>query len=480
MGGLLLLFVVTLLLLLLCFYSNGKDILTPSVVVCALFAVSEMVALLSVDTWGIDYSLEAALILILGISIFVIVDLFYYIHLKNKRIIFHAQGRKRNLTLDNSGNLIIINKYILWIIIVVNVVYIPVFYLSLMRIAASQGLQGALGMAMKSLSYDAARSVDTNLGIATTLLGRFCLITGYVLLFYFHNNRALIKRKPELNKYKKYNRLLLIPSICYMVASLFQGSRIQILLFLVYYFAVSYITTQKSGHRWSRKDSMKYIKYALILVVVALPLFYLVLNVLGRSNANLGMFNYLAIYIGGSIQQFNQFVQDPVVSNVWGKECFNPVYNFLWKLGLRSEYIPPHLEFRTLYKIGTSGDRWYLGNVYTFFRSPLADFGLGGMVLVTLFFALFYSIYYHNSIKKNNASEYSIIIYAYLFAQLSMVSIANQLTIMISVYGLFNIALFIVMIYVINKFCKKISVESISTECVATSEPLYAGVRSLT
>lgn len=455
MSGLLFLFVITLIFLIFCYYANGKDILTPSVVVCGMFALSELFALLSVDTWGIDYAYEAAFILILGIGVFVAVDFFSCRFFRKRRIVLRKNNKKRKIS-ENEGKLIYINRLVLALIILVNVAYIPIYYRSLLNLASASGLQGTLAVAMKSLSYDASRSAETNLGTMITLLGRFCMITGYALIYYYHHNKALIKKRPELKRYKRYNRMLLVPAICYLIASLFEGARIQILLFLVYYFTLSYISAQKVSARWSFKNSKKYIKYGVIALAVALPLFYLGVELLGRSNANLNMFNYLAIYIGGSIQHFNQYVQDPVSSAVWGGECFYSIYNFLWKLGLRSEYVVPHLEFRTLYNIGFSGDRWYSGNVYTFFRSPLSDFGIPGMVIMTLVFAAFYSVFYHNVIKKRNASEYVIILYAYLFAQLSMVSIANQLTIMISVYGLLNIAMFILMIYVVNRFCRRI------------------------
>lgn len=442
------LFGVTLVLLSISYIISKRDLIAPSVVVCSVFCISEFFAILNIDKWNINYSYEATGLLLLGIIVFIVTSQVSKQFFAKRSIkVFHFKNYKNT---QYASELIIIKRPVLIICCVFCVLIIPIYYISLVRLAASTGLQGALTVVMKNITYMDGRTTDMTQGTLPQMLARLCLILSYIFTFVFINNRQTLKaanvKGPRFYSY-------LIPTICYFLASMFDGSRIQYLLYAAYFFTLSFYMAQKKA-KTPRRITRKYIRIAVIAVIVILCLFYAVLGLLGRDYASLNMLDYLSIYVGGSIQHFNQFVQDPIMqSNVWGRECFYSIYNFLWGLGLYPDHISPHLEFRLLYKIGNSGLMNYSGNVYTFFRSPLSDFGVWGMCITTAIVSVFYSIFYYNSIKKKKCSYPLLIVYAYLYAQLFMISIANQITIMISVYGFINVT----MLYLVTRIMLRYS-----------------------
>lgn len=442
------LLIITILLLLVSFSMNKEDIIAPSVVVCATFTISELFAVANIKKWNIHYSCDATLILLFGISLFLFCDLICRS--------FFIRRRKHVGQYNRAIVYIDVKSKIVRLVILFSLIMIPLYFYSLIKIVRASGLTGSMTVVLKSLTYDSNRTTSTAQSTWMTILYKIDFALAYVFMYIYLNNRAIIKEKKIIDRKNKY--LLCVP-VLYNIATLFQGSRLQILLFVAYAFIVNYIQAQNLNH-WKHFVSRKFLFRAVCIIAVALPAFYFILDLLGRSNANLSMMDYLAIYAGGSIQHFNQFIENPVSnSDVWGKECFYSIYNLLWKLGLYSNYISPHLEFRLLYQIGTSGQMTYRGNVYTFFRSPLSDFGILGMCIVTISVGLFYSTFYFSKIYKRIPSHFSIVIYAYLFAQLTMISIANQITIMISAYGIINIAMLYIVLKFVIKTSKKFVVE---------------------
>ena len=133
--------------------------------------------------------------------------------------------------------------------------------------------------------------------------------------------------------------------------------------------------------------------------------------------------DYISLYIGGSIQHFNQYIMDPGPSNkIWGQECFPNVYSFLWDIGIKLYKGNVYLDFRQL-------NNETRGNVYTFFRRPLQDFGLLGMYLFTFLVAVFFAYCYYKKISNHRASyrcDQRILFYSYCFYEIVMASIEQM------------------------------------------------------
>lgn len=70
-----------------------------------------------------------------------------------------------------------------------------------------------------------------------------------------------------------------------------------------------------------------------------------------------------------------------------------------------------------------------LGNVYTFFRRPLHDFGYWGMCMFTCGVSFVYSWLYYGNIKGREylkKTEYATIVYGYLYREIIYASIDQR------------------------------------------------------
>lgn len=84
---------------------------------------------------------------------------------------------------------------------------------------------------------------------------------------------------------------------------------------------------------WGYVLSWKYIRIAFICLVVGLPVFYLALPLVGRSTDK-SLFDYISAYMAGSIQHFNQYIQNPSPDAVvFGEESLVSLQSFFGNLG---------------------------------------------------------------------------------------------------------------------------------------------------
>ena len=240
-------------------------------------------------------------------------------------------------------------------------------------------------------------------------------VTAYLMTYIGINNIFAEKKI-------KRNLLCFIPGILFAVDKILNAGRGDILLYIGAIMLTVYICMQ-TKYEWRKQISRKYIKYMLIAVVLVTVLFSVSRSWVGRTNES-GMLEYVTTYAGGSIQLFDLYMQDPEPpSDVFGKETFHTLINYLGKKMNHPEwqYIA-HLEFR--YSNGVN-----LGNVYGAFRYYLYDFGLTGVVVLSLLAAVFYSYMYRRiqTMKLTSVDGFSwkVLVYMYFAPSLFMFSIAD-------------------------------------------------------
>ena len=151
--------------------------------------------------------------------------------------------------------------------------------------------------------------------------------------------------------------------------------------------------------------------------------------------------------IGYPIYLFDLYVKNPSTPVVFGEESLIGVNTFLSKyFGMDVFVRNVNLEFR--YKNG-----YYLGNVYTFFRRPLHDFGFFGMLIFTALVALLFSWIYYGKIKwksRTVSTDCWSIVYGYLFYWVVASSIVQYSQTYISLNVLILILIMVVGYHLLN------------------------------
>jgi oligosaccharide repeat unit polymerase len=326
-------------------------------------------------------------------------------------------------------------------------------YYVMMRLAGVGGYLG-IGNLLSFYRVQSTYTLSEESMNGIVLMGmRILQVVAYLASFAFVNNVFALKEG-----WRK-NVGYLVPVVLFCVSMLLGTSRGRVLWMLVFWMVVSfYLTWRASG--WKERQSARYFRRGLTVAAIGLPLFYYSANLVGRvSQLTHGMKEYLGIYFGGSIAHFNQYIESPPPPDShFGEEIFLNIYTFLHGLGLSDYQRLIHLEFRYV----NANTR---GNIYTFFRRPLQDFGLSGMLLVAFIVAAIFTYVLCRHIKGQQPSpkgDLVILLYGYFFFLIAGSSLENMLFEYLAVSK--------IMIVVLLIFCYRLFFND--------QEPLFARKRS--
>lgn len=432
MTWLLVLFCIEVLCFSISFTINRKDIMAPSVLLTIVFMLSTLIAMINADRWRVSYPWEACLILSIGIFLFCITD-----------------GIIRNLTQSKakqkvlSYKMIEANKIRTWLIILADVIVVCLVYQEVMRIAATNTWFDNAFYAYRALtSHGEASDPEQYMDGKVNQAMKIVIVSGFMYAFFFINN-ILVNRK----KWKDY-LYYLIPPLLLCIMTLITGVRTNILRLFVFCLICGYILFQYKRH-WKGLALNRFLRIAVISVLGILILFSSLQSFLGRdAGGSTDKFTVISNYVGAPIVHFGQYIQSPPPPNqVFGQETFSGIWNVLYKLGITTQTYSVHEEFRRL----TYSDS---GNVYTLFRRFIQDFGVGGMCLMTILLAYFFSYIYNRKIRNCALNSHTILIiieYGYLYYIVAMASVDN----FVHDYVNIGILVMLVILHVMFKFVVK-------------------------
>ncbi|WP_320927368.1 O-antigen polymerase [Hungatella sp.] len=429
------LLITEICLFFLAFIVNENDIMAPSVIMCAMFILSTSFAIASIDIWEMrSFEFNAFVILITGIFSFIVGEALY----KLPRLKFVLSlPRNRKYEIDEIKP-ISVQSIILKFFILFDVVMLSWYVIEIKRIVGDRNLSMAI-MAGMYRSMTVHMTVSDNIDGINSILSQGLKITqvaGLVTAYIFINN--IFSGKAE----KKQQVRLIILTVMSILPYLFSANRGEILkVFVAILFFCYVIWNQK--YMWKRNISWKFIRIGIIIIVIGIPAFYFSLKLIGRTT-DLGLMEYTAKYVGSSIYMFSLYTENPVSKAIaFGEESLIGLNTFLYRLGFNTYVRDVNLEYRSLHS-----------NVYTFFRRPYHDFGLGGMYVFTIIVAFFFSWLYNGKIKKKRQSENVhiwILIMGYMFYWIVASSIQQLSFTYISINALIKIILIIAIFNVMTK-----------------------------
>ena len=421
MENLVLLIISLMIIFIISYYFTGRDLMAPPVIMAGVFFISSIFTILNALNWNIDYDFKAYVLIITGILVFSIPFYIFYQAKIDLGVKYYREDKR----------IITIERWKIYLTNGIDVLILYLYYLSIVKLVHSNGYSGSnIQWYFRNLtSYEGTES----LGVFIRLLIKFIDTTAYIYIYIFINNVIIYKDKIMRNI--SYT----LPAFLYCMKSLMSGGRQDLLKMISFMIIVAYILNhQKIG--WDKNISVKYIAIGLLVISIGLPLFYYAMTIIGRSTTRT-MFEVISTYVGGSIQHFNQYIKEPVEkSGIFGDETFTPILNTLDSMGIIDYHNTVHLEYR---KLGITS-----GNIYTFFRRPLHDFGILGMYIFTICVSLFFSSYYFIKIKYKEVSlntDINIIIYSYILYWIVLASIEQYSMTIISVQTLITIVLFFTM-----------------------------------
>ena len=372
------LFIIEILLFLFSYTTSDKDVLSPSCTMCIMFMLSTVFAILNIEKWDIMLSFASLSILSSGILVFCISNCVF----------------KRCFLKDDIGESLLSKECysvnpisdqpqicLLLLFLVFNLLVSAWYYLAVNRFVGNSGLSlGSLAAQYREIrTAELAKGVSADAeGALLNQLLKIVKASGYVAAFF------LVKPISDGNRMSFFRKMILILIVA---SSLFQlvlvASRSGFIMFFCFVLIVAYIMWNQK-YKWENDLSRNIVGIGLLGIVIGIPAFYYSASLIGRSS-NIGIWDYVSLYIGAPIQLFDEYVSAPVARLSFGEESLVGISKLLSFLGFGMMSKSYNLEGRILGQ--------YDSNVYTFFRRPLHDFGLIGMYIFTILVALLFHIF---------------------------------------------------------------------------------------
>mgnify|MGYP005755194031 CR=1 FL=1 len=411
------------LLLLFCLYAFNFEIMSPSIISVGMFFIAAVFAALNKSNWDIKLSGKSFFLLSSGILCMVITELFVK-NLYRRELTNHARTHVTN----RKQYFLKINKTLSCFIIIFSFCGVLLYIQDAIKLANGPAsiFGGSIFFRINQFSK---RSIELNLegGISSIYVQFGKMVSGFAYIYLYKTINNII-----YGEKLKDNRDSIIMLILYIVLIIFQGTRTPVINLFIFGLFTSFAKyMQRRG--WVVKNGVgkRYIIRIIIIGIIAIPAFFVFGEyILGRRTGN-SIWQYISEYIAGGIQHFDQYVKEPIAPNEhFGEETLAYVYQGLHKLGLSEFTRTIYLEYRWT-------NSFIHGNIYTFFRRPLQDYGILGMYIFTIVVYLIYCYLYYKRIKNIRPSVKSdavmfLAIYIYyplVYVPMESAGIANIISI---------------------------------------------------
>lgn len=354
------------IILIIAIVLNKVDFLSPAVIVSGVMFVSALCAQVNYAYWKVDYHVETVVLIMAGITVFVIAS----------ALIQPVLNKKSKKIYQNKE--IVVNRVVFFFVIIINLITIIWHF---RYVVSNVGFLGTFSSITQGYRYQVLEgSLKEKMPVLLSKMITYNNNIAFVFTYIFSNNLTIKSKKNN-------NWINIMPIVLFSIDALIDGARGHIVnLFLagiIFYYIIS---QRKIG--WKYKYSLKYIKKLILLLGIGSVVFTMFGGIIGRSTESTILYRICA-YAGGGIPLFDLYLSSGgMKSEIWGEMTFGSLNKFLSRrFGIEKLNYMRSLEFR--YHNG-----YNIGNVYTAFRPYIQDFGVEGMFLMTLIFSVLFTIFY--------------------------------------------------------------------------------------
>lgn len=249
-------------------------------------------------------------------------------------------------------------------------------------------------------TIDADHSAIVNLGLRITRALSYIYLMIFISTFY---NKSKTKQC-------KFRWLYIIPAILYAIQCIVRGVRVPILSVIVAAIFVLYFFF-KYNEKWKGRINLQRIGKVLVWGIAICIIFYYAKFFIGKMQDSNGVVAYVTNYLGGSLQLFDMYLSDPLYPSE-AHETFAGLVNSLKSFGF---FTNVDTVVQHEYRNAITGV--YIGNIYTGFRNYYNDYGILGMILLSVLFGYIFSVWY-KTLKRykywTTNRVFSLILYSYL------------------------------------------------------------------
>lgn len=369
-----------LILVLISFKITKGDYFNLSFIFIAGYFLSALCCLYNFTLWNVSVGAYTIFVLISGIFFFILGS-----------SLGNLVGNKKNDTNKFSTSIYTVisngSGYLkLAVVIFIDICVVILLYRDIVRIANINMVSwGNLFYNFRSNLGNEALSANYNIFVNIGL--RLTKPFAYIYLVIFFSNIF----SPDCQKTKFQKGIYALPVLIYGVQVLLQGYRVQLIALIVAaFFCVFFFNQINNG--WQGRIKFKYIWRISLAVAIICIGFYYVKFFIGKLQESNGVLEYITNYLGGPVQLFDMYLNNPVNN---GHETFAAMVESLNRAFGMFEGIPTVVQHE--HRSASTGV--YIGNVYTAFRNYYNDFGIVGTAFFSMLLGYIFS-YWYAVIKK--------------------------------------------------------------------------------
>lgn len=340
-----------------------RDILSPAVVLSAVFLAATVFLYPMKEYWNITLKPDAIIAITVGNFFFIVTSVICH-------ILFKRNEAKKILP-----PILISDKFISFVIICyLCIIFIYLYFLR--KFANAYGFSGNI-FSMVGFSKRTADSLktDTNTPSVVSFLYNIGINLTFFWIYIFVRN---------VKKIKISKRFIMLVIISFFMGFFVSGSRGHSVLLAAYALFLYIIQCRKEN---TYKLSSKFYLRIFLAIILVILIFQLSASVIGRDSGKFEFLEYLAIYISAPIMNFsNTLSVDKSSIELFGSETFNTLHTSLSTI---LGYECP--ETTRVFWVANGHD---VGNVATMYYDFYHDFGLLGCFLLPVLIAFIMQFLY--------------------------------------------------------------------------------------
>ena len=399
-----------IMLTLFAYWMGKNDLFNPVFLCVAVFTVSVFAASYNIEIWHIDLSPVTVSLIVTSLISMILCGSLTRIMMESFKGTVSRKEMLRSFYVEDW-------KYLL--VLLLGAVTVVIYVHDIMRIGRAHGFVSGSGISAliklyRNVSHFSSEAEDKVSRTAYYSMELFRIAAYFMTYIGLSNVVAERSIKKSLKKNLRYFAV----TVMFLVLILFTGARMQLLKMFIFIILVFFILSKKKKG-WGMSIPITTLFKIIMCVVALLALFVILRSFVGRSTETDPIY-YITMYAGGSVELLDLFIKKPLPpSNIWGKETFYAMYNFLGRNLHKPEWIYVFAkEFRHSHGVS-------VGNVYSALRCFYYDFGFFGCVLCSgIVGAAFTSIYTHIRFKRlKKPVDMTVLLYCYLGYSFCMFSI---------------------------------------------------------
>ncbi|MBE6718381.1 MAG: oligosaccharide repeat unit polymerase [Ruminococcaceae bacterium] len=380
------LFILLLFLTVMSYYMCDRDVMAPPFILNALFLLCSVFAIVGNIGWKVLVSVDTVLVIVLGLAAILVGGVFAQALYKSRKLTV------KKAPTYNQGYIYISNTKLVFML-VIDIIIFVLYARRLIEMATEIGYDGTM-----LLQYIRVATINNNMKVGnffTIMLGLIGASSNVALFALINNHFYKNKNVGGL----KTNRLLCLAIIAVgLISKAMGGARNGFIMFfvaLVAYYALC-----------NPKKKQINLMRILPIACVCLFAFLIIFTELGKLTGKVGedATEKFVLYAGSSIVGLSVWLNGYTPSRLFGQESF-------WGARYMLKKFFPSVESSPQFLTGVHFSNKSGTNIFTGFRSYIADFGWIGMIAICILIGLFITIAYY--FVRKNTKPINIIIFSY-------------------------------------------------------------------